>query len=257
MNRSKTFVPYYTADRNFFLLLLILIWAAIASGFGFDMARLSSMDKLHFSPIVQIHIVVYITWLLLFTLQILLIRTKNLALHKKLGLASLGLIPLMVLFGFLTAYIVAKRDYGTPNSDISFICVQFGNVFMFTVLAGMGLYLRKNYVAHKRLMLLATMVLTEPGFSRWFSYKIAPFFGDYFWNYKTLGEGYGHFWIFEVLPQLILILSLGVYDFVTRKKLSKAYIWGSLFFVLVTGIEGFLYYSNTWHDLMKKMIGVA
>jgi len=191
--RLKRFVPYHPYDRNFFLLLTVLIWAALASGFGFDMARLNRLGKLHFSILVHIHIVVYTAWIVLFTTQILLLRTKNLAVHKKLGLVSLGLIPLMVKFGFIAAYLVAKRDYGTPNSDLHFICVQFGNVFIFTTLAGAGLYLRKNYVAHKRLMILATIALTEPGFSRWFSYKIAPFFGDYFWNYKTLSQGYERF----------------------------------------------------------------
>src|SRR5664279_1004983 len=103
MNRSKTFVPYYPSDRNFFLLMMILTWAAIASGFGYDMVKLSMQGKLHFSLIVHIHAVAFIAWLVLFTLQILLVRTKNLVLHKKLGLVSLGLIPLMVIFGVLTA----------------------------------------------------------------------------------------------------------------------------------------------------------
>jgi len=257
MNHSKSFVPYYPSDRNFFLLLLMLIWAALVSGFGYDMVQLNMKGKLHFSLVVHLHAAAYTGWLVLFTAQILLVRTKNLALHKKLGLVSLGLIPLMVLFGILTVFIVAKRDYGTPNSDLHFICVQFGNLLMFSSLAGVGIYLRKNYVVHKRLMLLATLVLTEPGFARWFSFKIAPFFGDYFWNYKTVSQGYGRFWIFEVLPQLILILAIGVYDLVTRKQLNKAYLWGLLFFVLVTGIEGVLYYSDTWFTMMKQMIGVA
>lgn len=256
-SHSKIFAPYHPYDRNFFLLLLILIWFAIGTGFGYDMVRLSKLGTLHFSLLVHVHIVVYTTWLLLFTLQVLLVRTKNLEWHKQAGLISLGLIPLMVVFGFIAAYVVAKRDYGTPNSDLHFICVQFGNVFMFTLLAGMGIYLRKNYVAHKRLMLMASIVLTEPGFARWLGYKISPLFGDYFWNYKTLSAGYGHFWVFEVLPQLTLFLALGIYDFATRKRLSKAYVWGLLLFVVVTNIEAFLYYSDTWFAMMKRMIGVV
>jgi hypothetical protein len=225
--------------------MLILIWAAIASGFGYDMVKLSMKGMLHFSLIVHIHVVVFIAWLVLFTLQILLVRTKNLALHKKWGLVSLGLIPLMIIFGVLAAFIVAKRDYGTPNSDLHFICIQFGNLLMFSCLAGVGLYLRKNYVVHKRLMLLATLVLTEPGFSRLIFRD-----GDF-------SSGYGCFWLVEVLPQLTLMLAIGVYDLVTRKQLHKAYVCGVLFFVLVTTIEVVLYFNDTWFILMKRMIGVA
>jgi hypothetical protein len=237
--------------------MLILIWAAIASGFGYDMYNLNALGKLHFSLIVHIHAAAFTGWLVLFTAQILLIRSKNLALHKKMGLISFGLIPLMVIFGILTAFIVAKRDYGTPNSNLHFICVQLGNLILFSSFAGVGIYLRKNYAVHKRLMLLSTLALTEPGFARWFSFKIAPFFGDYFWNSKTFSQGFMPFWISEVLPQLILIIAIGVYDFVTRKQLNKAYVWGVLFFLLVTSMEVFLYYNETWFNLMKQMIGVA
>ena len=245
MNRSKTFVPYYPSDNNFFLLMMILTWAAIASGFGYDMVKLSMQGKLHFPLIVHIHAVAYTGWLVLFTIQILLVRSKNLALHKKLGLVSLGLIPLMLIFGVITVFIINRLQYGTPDSDLHFICVQFSNMLMFGCLAGVGLYLRKNYVVHKRLMLLATLVLTEPGFSR-LIYRDGDF-----------SSGYGRFWAVEVLPQMILILAIGVYDLVTRKQLNKAYVWGVLFFVLVTTIEVVLYFNDTWFTLMKNMIGVA
>jgi len=60
-----------------------------------------------------------------------------------MGLVSFGLIPLMVIFGILTAFIVAKRDYGTPNSDLHFICVQIANLLLFSSFSGVGLYFRK------------------------------------------------------------------------------------------------------------------
>ena len=38
-------------------------------------------------------------WLVLLTAQVLLIRSRKLRLHKKLGLAAVGLAPLMVVIG--------------------------------------------------------------------------------------------------------------------------------------------------------------
>jgi hypothetical protein len=99
-------------------------------------------------------------------------------------------------------------------------------------------------VVHKRLILLATIALTEPGFSR-FIYRDGDF---------NTGTG---FWLVEVLPQLLLMLAIGVYDFATRKQLSKAYILGVLFFLVVTSIEVFLYFNDNWFRLMKHMIGVV
>src|SRR6185437_1643940 len=101
MSRSNTFTAYYPSDRNFFLLLLLFAWAATVSGFGYDMVQRSAQGTLNFPPIVHIHAVAFVGWLVLITVQILLVRTKNLALHKKLGLVSFGLIPVMVILGVL------------------------------------------------------------------------------------------------------------------------------------------------------------
>ncbi|HVS93488.1 MAG TPA: hypothetical protein VHE59_15720 [Mucilaginibacter sp.] len=256
MNNSKTFIAYYPADRNFFLVLLLFTWAAIISGFGYDMVQLNAQGKLHFPLVVHMHAVVYTAWLVLFTVQVLLVRTKNLALHKRLGLLSLGLIPVMLILGLLVIITVSRLQYGTPDSDLHFICIQFGNMLMFACFAGTGVYLRKNYVAHKRLMLLSTLVLTEPGFARWLGYKISPLFGNYFWTYTTVSQGFWRFWTFDVLPTFALVLALGVYDLVTRKRLTKVYVWALALYLLVTTSEGFLYYSDTWFSLMKHMIGV-
>jgi len=244
MNHSKSFTPYHKSDNNFFSFILVLIWAAIATGFGYDMFQKSMNGKLHFTLIVHIHAVAFTGWLVLFSAQTILVRTKNLDLHKKMGLISLGLIPIMIIFGILTVFIVNRRDYGTPDSDLHFICVQFGNLIMFSFLALTGLYLRKNYVVHKRLMIMSTIVLTEPGFSRFLSNE-----GGFL--------GYGNFWLIEVLPQFVLLLILGMYDYLTRKQLNKEYMLGVLFFLLVTTIEVFLYYDSRWYNLMKHMIGVV
>jgi hypothetical protein len=257
MSPSKTFVAYYPSDRNLFLLLLLFAWAAIISGFGYEMVQLNAIGKLHFPPIVHVHAAAFVSWLVLFTVQILLVRTKNLALHKKLGLISFGLIPVMLILGITTAIITQKLKYGTPDGDLHFTSVQFGDMFVFGGLAIAGIYLRKNYVVHKRLMLMATLALTGAGFGRWFSFKIAPFFGNFFWNYTTLSQGFWHFWVFIVLPPLILVLSIGVYDLITRKQLNKIYLWALAYYVLITTLEGCLYYSSTWFTMMKHLIGVA
>ncbi|HVS93487.1 MAG TPA: hypothetical protein VHE59_15715 [Mucilaginibacter sp.] len=256
MNNSKTFIAYYPADRNFFLSMLLIAWAAIFSGFGYEMVQLSIQGKLHFPAIVHIHAFAFVGWLVLFTVQILLVRTKNLGLHKKLGLISFGLIPVMVVLGTMAAIITQRLEYGTPNGDLHFTVVQFGDMIMFGCIAGAGVYLRKNYVAHKRLMLVATLILTDAGFGRWLAIRMSPIFGDYYWKYTTVSQGYWRFWSYEVLLTLILVLAVGVYDQVTRKQLNKAYVGAVAFYLLVTGIEGLLYYNQAWYGMMKQLVGV-
>jgi hypothetical protein len=257
MNDSKAFIAYYPADRNFFLSMILITWIAISSGFGYEMVQLNMQGKLHFPLIVHIHAAAFIGWLVLFTTQIILARTKNLALHKKLGLLSFGLIPVMLILGTSTAIIMQKLEYGKPNGDLHFTVVQFGDMLMFGCVAGAGIYLReRNNAAHKRLMLVATLILTDAGFGRWLMIKATPLFGEDFFKYTTLSQGFWHFWAYEVPPTLILILVLGVYDLITRKQLNKIYVWAVGFYLLVTAVEGYLYYNNTWFVMMKDLVGV-
>ncbi|MBS1532968.1 MAG: hypothetical protein JSU01_21895 [Bacteroidetes bacterium] len=257
MDNSKTFAGNYPSDRNFVLLLMVITWAAIISGFGYDIAQRSIHGTLHFPAIVHIHAVAFVGWLVLFTTQVLLVRINNLALHKKLGLISFGLIPAMVILGTAAAIVSQRVEWGTPDSDLHFTVVQFGDMLMFGCVAGTGIYLReRNNVAHKRLMLVATLILTDAGFGRWLMIKATPLFGDDFFKYTTLSEGFWRFWAYEVPPTLILILALGVYDLVTRKQLNKVYAWAVGFYVLVTAAEGWLYYNGTWFTMMKHLIGV-
>ena len=257
MKSSKTFVAYYPSDRNFFLILLLIAWAAIISGFSYDIAQRSIHGTLHFPAIIHIHALAFVAWLVLFTTQVLLVRTSNLALHKKLGLISFGLVPVMLILGIAAAIVSQRVEWGTPNSDLHFTVVQFGDMLLFGCVAGAGIYLRKNYVAHKRLMLLATLILTDAGFGRWLMIKATPLFGDDFFKYTTLSQGFGRFWAYEVLPTLILILALGVYDLITRKQVNNRYMWAVGFYLLVTAVEGYLYYNDTWFTMMKHLIGVA
>jgi hypothetical protein len=236
--------------------MMFLVWFAIVSGFGSEMVQLNAVGQLHFPLIVHIHAAAFVGWLVLFTVQIALVRTKNLALHKKLGLISFGLIPVMLILGINTAIFMQKLSYSRHEGDLHFLVVQLGDMLIFGTLAGAGIYLRKNYIAHKRLMLLSTLALTDAGFARWLSLKITPLFGDFFANFKTWEQGFWRLWIYATLLSFVLIVALGVYDLVTRKQLAKVYIWAVAFYLVVTVAEGVLYYNDTWYSMMKVLIGV-
>ncbi|MDB5117418.1 MAG: hypothetical protein JWQ79_2910 [Mucilaginibacter sp.] len=109
----------------------------------------------------------------------------NYSLHKKLGIAGGVLAGVMVILGSVTGVVSEHVKYGTPDSDPAFLAVMFGDMLLFGILAGAGIALRKDASAHKRLMLLATIVLTDAGTGRWFSFKIAHFFGNLYWEGKA------------------------------------------------------------------------
>ena len=108
----------------------------------------------------------FLAGLLLFTIQVILIRKGNFQLHKRLGIAGVVLAVFVFILGVMTALITENVKFGTKFSDPVFVSVMLGDMLVFAGLATAGISMRKNPSAHKRLMLIATLILTDAGFGR-------------------------------------------------------------------------------------------
>jgi uncharacterized membrane protein YozB (DUF420 family) len=101
--------------------------------------------------------------------QVWLIRSHNVALHKKLGIAGVWLAALVVVVGLFTAVSAAKNGSVSfpPNiPSLAFLAVPFFDLVMMVILVGGAIYLRKRPADHKRLMLLALINLLPPALAR-------------------------------------------------------------------------------------------
>jgi len=120
----------------------------------------------------------------------------------------------MLVVGTATAITVARLGHrGIPGVEFSnaegFLLLNISAIFVFATLVGAGWWFRRNTQAHKRLMLMATVDgLVGPGVSR------LPFAS-------------GRPPVIGVLA-LAFLLAGPVYDFVTRRRVHPAYLWGGL-----------------------------
>lgn len=241
----RPFAPDHGWDRNFFLLILLTIWVGILMGFGGDIAHHYAKSGLNYPLIVHVHAAAFVGWLVLLTTQILLIRNRNYDLHKKLGVAGACLAAAMLVLGPAAEIIVGKIDYGTPDSDPAFQAIAFTGVLLFGLMVGGALILRKNGSAHKRLMLLGTLAISNAGFSRWLGGNLAQLFG----------HSQPAFWgIFYLIPT-VLVLSIGVYDLITRRRLVPAYVAGALLCFCLQIASVWLYFQPAWLTLSQHIVG--
>ena len=127
----KRFAPSHPWDRNFFLAMIALGWLGILRGFGGEMLERASQHKPAYPLIVHFHALIFVSWLMLFTVQILLVRVKNLELHKRLGFALVGLAAVMALIGPATALTVQHRAMGDPKADPAFLSIQLTDIVAF------------------------------------------------------------------------------------------------------------------------------
>jgi len=227
------FPAQHAWDRNFFLLWVALIWLGIGLGFGPEVWKHVATHEAPFEPIVHLHGAFFMGWLALLTTQVLLIRTRRTAVHRKLGWVMVGWGAAMLVLGPAVAWIRQKHEFGTPLSDPGFFSIQVIDIISFAVLGGAGVLLRADSAAHKRLMLLGTLCIADAGYARFTGQPVENAFGKVFWA--------EHLGLFGVTGAMIV--GIGVYDLITRKRLHPAYLAGATW-----GLAGQATATFLWHD---------
>lgn len=243
-------------DRPFFTSMLVAIWLAILSGFVYNNVQKYLAGKFTYPWIVHIHAMFFVGWLVLFTWQSILVRRNQVGTHRRLGMFGAGLAAVMVVLGVMTAIITEQLKFGTPASDPPFLSVMFGDMLVFGGLVSTGMLMRRSPAAHKRLMLIATLVLTDAGFGRWLSPKIAEWTGQKnYWEFKTAVEGAWPFIRFQLLPVYTLIAAVGAFDLFTRKRLHPAYVQTIACCLPIHLLAGWLYFQPFWKSIALWIIG--
>jgi hypothetical protein len=237
--------PYHASDRNVFLAYVVLLWFGILGGFVPEIVQHIAQHQPPYPLIIHVHGLVFVAWLVVLTAQVLLIRQRRADLHRKLGAAAMGLAALMVIVGPATAYTMQRYHWGTSDSDPPFLAVQLGDIVGFAGLVSAGFLLRDDSPAHKRLLLLATLFISDAGFARLFGGSV----------HALLGHGFWPLFFTLYLANDVLIVGLGAYDLVTRKRLHPAYIAGVawMFALQLTAI--FLDRSPAWKPVALALIG--
>ncbi len=244
--RERPFAPQHPWDRNFFLALVLLIWLGVLVGFGWDLILHIRGNKPAYPLIVHVHAVVFVSWLLLLTTQVLLVRLRRVDLHRRVGRIGIWLAVLMPALGLGAAWVSEHAKHGTPDSDPAFLAVQLTLMVCFPVLVAGAYWMRNQSPAHKRLMLLATIYLSIAGYARWWFFAL----GD-----DVFGPGFASFFITEYLGGDVLILALGAYDLLTRGRLHPAYLVGSLGILASELLAAWLYFNPAWAKVASWLFG--
>ncbi len=241
---AKSFAPNHPWDRNFYLLMVALAWLGILRGFGSEVIAHISQHKPGYALIVHFHAVVFVGWLALFTVQILLVRTKRLSVHMQLGFALVWLAGLMAILGPATALTVQHNAIADPNADPAFLSIQFTDILAFVGLTTAAILLRKTPAAHKRLILLGTLYITDAGFARWLADS---------WLH-LLGNGFWPLWVALYSGPNLLVMLAGAYDLTTRRRLHPAYLVGVAWILANQMFALSLYISPAWLGCAKRTI---
>ena len=239
------FAPHHAWDRWFFPLSIVVIWVVILMGFVPQIIHRIARGEPNYPLIIYLHAAAFIGWLVLLSAQEGFIRLRRYDIHRRVGAFGAVLAVVMLVLGPWAAIVAEQVHFGTPQGDPPFLSVEFSEMIVFILLVGSAIRLRCDAAAHKRLMLLAVLFLTTAGFGRWLFDPLHTLLGDGFLPF--LVEFYG--------GTSVLVLGLGVYDLVTRKRLHPAYVAGATLGLVTQVFASWLYVNPEWKAIALKIIG--
>jgi hypothetical protein len=249
---------WFNPDRGIFVFMAALFVATVLVGFIPSsiekIAAVQSGQRAAFPLVLHVHAVLMGSWILLLLTQVSLVATKHLAIHQRLGLASVALVPAMVVTGFVLVPVTFSRVWGLDPalvpaaaiaaakfavSNIALMQIRVG--ILFPTFVGLALYFRrKDPAMHKRLMILATLMPLPAAIDR-----IA-------WLPSSMPASGAS----PDLYVLLLALPLLVYDLVRHGRISRALlIWVGVSLPLTIPVH-LLWGSPWWLATAPRLMGV-
>ena len=158
-------------------------------------------------PIIEIHAVVYSGWIVLFVTQTLLVYTGRVKWHRKVGWFAVGYAALMVAV-VLTALAMRFSDHmsaGDIREAHRSLVISSVDLLLFSSFLIAAIIFRKKPEIHKRLIIVATVVL--------------------------MGPAVGRMTFLSAVPLILLLLHSPIlfgmaFDFATRRRVHAVYIVG-------------------------------
>jgi len=186
---------------------------------------------------VHIHGVLFSSWFVLLIVQTFFVGGGKVNWHRRLGQATIGLAGLMLVVGFVVSSESLARNFPSGDPRIGFAATNFLGVLIFSILVYFAYRERTNPAAHKRLILVATVLLLPAAFVRW------PVPGIGADNQGSLICCYS------------LLFLLAAYDLWSARNVHRATLWGILSFDIT--FNPLIYESAPWRHLALWMQSIG
>lgn len=200
----------FTGERRFYVSAAIGVAIIVLAGFSIDVDLLRDMSGL--SALVRLHGAVMLGWIALFVTQTALVARRRIEWHRRLGIVGTVLAVLIVTMDTMTVIVAARLggNHLPPGMPPRlFLARGLFDLVTFAVLVSGAIVLRRHSAWHKRLMLLAALLLLDAAVSR--------FIGAYTpWDLDAA-------WVRDAL-----ILTCAGIDTLRYRRLHPAFVVGGL-----------------------------
>jgi hypothetical protein len=165
---SATIKRFPLLDKYFYFGMSLLIAVVVVYGFSHTI----NQDLIHATPpapwVLWLHGAVFSGWVVFFIFQSTLVRTHNVKVHRRTGWFGVGLGSVMTVLGIWTAVVMDRFNFfhfHDPGAK-TFFAIQLWDMISFTTFFWLAVLWRRRPEFHRRLILIATCVLTSAAFGR-------------------------------------------------------------------------------------------
>jgi hypothetical protein len=155
---ATNFIGSKIWDRRFYLIMAIASTVLVFLAFARTFYLKPYFGTRPLSALVELHGIVFTTWMFFFIAQTALIASNRPEVHRKLGYAGGVLAAGMVVLGTMVAFVAERRDFheGAVRPDTTFL-FSLADILTFSIFIAAGFLWRRRREAHQRLMLLAVV----------------------------------------------------------------------------------------------------
>jgi hypothetical protein len=177
--------------------------------------------------------------MILFLVQTAFVAAHRVRWHRSLGTIAFCLPPIMIVLGVVAAVDALRRGVmiGPLDPAVS-LSIPLVGIVGFAIVIAASWSARRRPDAHKRLILLATMGLTEAAWGRfpWSRMGIPPATG------ALAGLG-------------ILVLTLVIYDLIALHRLHRSTMWAAPLTFVINAVAVPIGMSAGWHAFARMLGG--
>lgn len=232
--------PLTKGKLTFFTAMAFVGIAAVLIGFlkTFIIPVLSGTKTWPFP--IYLHASFAFSWLLIFLTQSILIQNRKYETHIAIGKWATIVAPGACISSIPAALYQCKRELGEGAGQIaisSFLgSLTSGCIFLFLVAFAVGY--RKRPQIHKRLMLLATIILIWPAWFRWRHYFPSVQRPD--------------IWFAVVLSDSLIIVAF-IWDWLKNKSIHSSLLFTGLFLIAEHCMEIIFFNSSGWRTIANSI----
>jgi hypothetical protein len=220
--------------RVFHTGMAVAFLATVFAGFAPTYFLRGLSDKPPLSPLLQVHGLVFTSWLFLLLAQTALVATHRVSWHRRLGIAGAMLAAVMVPLGIMTAVSGARHEIATgASAPLVFLIFPIGQMILFAAFIGAAVWKRRQPEIHRRLVLVSTALMVTPAISR------LPFVPNP---------------MVSLLLTAMFVVAGMVHDWRSRGRVHAVYILGAVVIVLSGPLRLALGHTSAWQAFARFLV---